>query len=136
MCILAYMVKQLFLIVHECVLSHINHVQLIVAPMGCSPPGSSIHGISQARTLKWVAIYISRGPSPPRDQTQVSCIGRQILYRWANWVHWKQCFLFSNSNWKHNMRNSVYFVSKYTMTHINSTFPDLCEETVKLYWST
>ena len=79
--ILAYMVKQLFLIVHECVLSHINHVQLIVAPMGCSPPGSSIHGISQARTLKWVAIYISRGPSPPRDQTQVSCIGRQILYR-------------------------------------------------------
>ena len=67
MCILAYMVKQLLLIVHECVLSHVNHVQLFVTPMGCSPPGSSIHGISQARILKWVAIYISRGPSQLRD---------------------------------------------------------------------
>ena len=49
-------------------------------PMDCSPPGSSVHGILQARTLEWVAISISRGSSQPRDPTQVSCIGRQILY--------------------------------------------------------
>ena len=34
----------------------------------CSPPGSSVHGISQARTVKWVAISSSRGSSRPRDQ--------------------------------------------------------------------
>ena len=33
-------------------------------PMDCSSPGSSVHGISQARTLEWVPIYLSRGSSP------------------------------------------------------------------------
>ena len=46
----------------------------------CSPPGSSVHGISQARILEWVVISFSRGSSQPRDQTHVSSIGRQILY--------------------------------------------------------
>ena len=41
-------------------------------PRDCSPPGSSIHGILQARVLEWVAIAFSRGSSQPRDQTQVS----------------------------------------------------------------
>ena len=45
-------------------------------PMGCSPPGSSVHGIFQARILEWVAISFSRGSSRPRDQIWVSCIGR------------------------------------------------------------
>ena len=48
--------------------------------MDCSPPGSSVHGILQARILEWAAILFSRRSSPPRDQTPVSCIGRQILY--------------------------------------------------------
>ena len=43
-------------------------------PMDCSPPGSSVHGILQARILEWLAIPFSRGSSQPRDQTQVSCI--------------------------------------------------------------
>ena len=43
-------------------------------PMECSPPGSSVHGILQARTLEWVAMLSSRGPSRPRDRTRVSCI--------------------------------------------------------------
>ena len=43
-------------------------------PMNCSPPRSSIHGISQARILEWVVISSSRGSSPPRDWTQVSCM--------------------------------------------------------------
>ena len=43
-------------------------------PMGCSLPGSSIHGILQARILEWVAISFSRGSSWPRNRTQVSCI--------------------------------------------------------------
>ena len=43
-------------------------------PVGYSLPGSSIHGILQARILEWVAMPSSRGSSQPRDQTQVSCI--------------------------------------------------------------
>ena len=42
--------------------------------MGCSPPGSSVHGIFQARILEWVAIPFSRRSSQPRVRTQVSCI--------------------------------------------------------------
>ena len=52
-------------------------------PMGCSPPGSSVHGILQARILEWVAIFYSRRSSWPRDWTHVSCIGKWILYCWA-----------------------------------------------------
>ena len=42
--------------------------------MDCSPPGSSVHGILQARTLEWVAVPSSRASSQPRDQTHVSCV--------------------------------------------------------------
>ena len=45
--------------------------------------GSSVHGISQERILEWVSIPFSRGSSWPRDRTQVSWIGRWILYCWA-----------------------------------------------------
>ena len=54
--------------------------------MDCSPPGSSVHGILQARTLEWVAISYPRGSSQPRDWTRVSFVPyRQILYHWATW---------------------------------------------------
>ena len=49
----------------------------------CSPPGSPVHGILQARILEWVAISLSRGSSRLRDLIHVSCIGRRILYLWA-----------------------------------------------------
>ena len=52
-------------------------------PMDCSSPGSSIHGILQARILEWVAISFSRGSSQPRDQTQVSCIAGRHFNFWA-----------------------------------------------------
>ena len=42
--------------------------------MDCSPPGSSVHGIFQARILEGVTISFSRGSSQPRDQTWISCI--------------------------------------------------------------
>ena len=41
--------------------------------MDYSPPGSTLHGIFQGRTLEWVAMLFSRGPSQPRDRTHVSC---------------------------------------------------------------
>ena len=54
-------------------------------PMGCSPPGSSVRGIFQARILEWIAISFSRGSSQPSDRTHISCIDRWILYHWATW---------------------------------------------------
>ena len=47
--------------------------------MNYSPPGSSVHGILQARILEWVAVPFSRGSSQPRDQTLVSCIAGRFL---------------------------------------------------------
>ena len=43
-------------------------------PMDCNPPGSSVHGILQVRTLEWVSISFSRGSSCPRDGTLVYCV--------------------------------------------------------------
>ena len=52
-------------------------------PMDCSLPGSSIHGIFQARILEWVAISFSRGAFRPRDWTQVSHIVGRCFTVWA-----------------------------------------------------
>ena len=54
-------------------------------PMDCSPPSSSVHGISHAKILEQVAISSSRGSPQPRDRICVSCIDRWILYPWATW---------------------------------------------------
>ena len=53
--------------------------------MHCSPPGSSVHGISQARILKCLVFFFFKGSFQPRDQTHGYCIGRRILYHWATW---------------------------------------------------
>ena len=67
-------------------------------PTDCSPPGFSVHGLSQARTLRWVAISFSRGSAWPSSLTQGSYIGRKILYHWAVSIayhlpHSLQCLL-------------------------------------------
>ena len=51
--------------------------------MDCSPPGSSVHGILQARVLEWVAMSFSRGTSPPRNWTQVSHVVGRCSPDWA-----------------------------------------------------
>ena len=51
--------------------------------MDCSPPGSSVHGISQAKIPEGVVISFCRRSSQPRDRICVSFIGRWIIYHWA-----------------------------------------------------
>ena len=51
-------------------------------PMDCSLPGSSVHGILQARVVEWVAISFFRGSSWPRDWTWVSHIGGRHFNLW------------------------------------------------------
>ena len=50
--------------------------------MDCSPPGSSVHGVLQAKILEWAAVPFSRGSSWPRDQTQVSCTECRFFTIW------------------------------------------------------
>ena len=52
-------------------------------PLDCSPPGSSVHEVFQARILEWVAIPFPRGSSQPRDWTQVSLSVGRFLTSWA-----------------------------------------------------
>ena len=51
---------------------HVHSAMILFDPMDCSPPGSSVHGISQARILEWVSISYSRESSQPRNQTHDS----------------------------------------------------------------
>ena len=81
-------------------------------PMDCSPSGSSVHGILQARILEWIGIPFSRGSSQPRDRTQVSCIAGRFFTVWATGktnqgsnptpLHWKHRVLntrLSGKSW-------------------------------------
>ena len=81
--------------------NHVNHTQLRVCvcvcaqlcttlcdSMDCSPPGSSVHGILQAKIREWVAMPSSRGSPQPRDRphvSYVSCIGRGLFTSRATW---------------------------------------------------
>ena len=66
-------------------------------PADCSPPGSSAHGILQARVLEWVAISFSRGSARPRDWTQVSHIAGRRFNLWATRGS-HQCHLWGTYN--------------------------------------
>ena len=84
--------------------------------MDCSPPGSSVHGISQARILELAAISYSRGSSQPRGRTCNSCISyisRQILYH--STMPWE------NHNSKIPMHPNVQFSSDAQLQ------PTLCD---------
>ena len=57
----------------------VSYVWLFATPGTCNLPGSSVHGILQARILKWVAMPSSKRSSQLRDRTQVSCIAGRFL---------------------------------------------------------
>ena len=64
--------------------------------MDCSLPGSSVHGILQARILEWAAMPSSRGSSQPRDRIQVSRIAGRFFMVWATretQEYWSGCLL-------------------------------------------
>ena len=78
--ILSHLLCYIFLICTYCCCCLFTRLCLTL----CNPmAGSSVHKVSQASILEWVAIFFSRGSSQPRDQTHGSCFVRQILYHWA-----------------------------------------------------
>ena len=80
-------------------------------PIDCSPPGSSVHGIFQARILKWVEISFSWGSSQTRDQNWVSCIASGFFTNWASReIPYFSCvFCFSWPSWLHR----IYFIKDW-----------------------
>ena len=93
--------------------------------MHCSPLGSSIHGISQARILEWVAVSFSRGSSRSREWTHFSCVGRWILYHWAT----RRQLLFSRSVVSNSLRPCGL---QPTRLPCPSPFPEACSNSCPL----
>ena len=80
---ITFLIKFIFKKSVQCFYSILQVCPTLCDPMDCSPPGSSVHGVLQARVLEWVSMPSSRGSSLSRDQTHISyasCIGRQVLY--------------------------------------------------------
>ena len=98
---------------YACVLSHFSCPSLF-NPLNCSPLGSSVHEIPQARVLEWIAMLSSRGSFQPRDLTQVSLIAGRFFTSWATWealsileVKWSKIHsVMSNSLWPHELYSS------------------------------
>ena len=65
------------------VVQSLSHIPLFFVAMDCRLLGYSVRGFSHGTILEWVAISSSRVSLWPRDQTHISCIGKQILYHWA-----------------------------------------------------
>ena len=84
-----------------CVCVHAKSLQLcqtLCDPMHCSPPGPSVHGISQARILEWVAISLTRGSSQLKDGNRVSCIAgslHQMSYPGKSLLSYSELITFS-----------------------------------------
>ena len=87
---------QCYAVVHCCLF--IELCMILCNPLDCSQPGSSVHGISQARILEWVAVSFSRGSSQPRwnqcllhgqaDSLPLSHQERLIQHIWHHFIYW------------------------------------------------
>ena len=70
-----------YVCLEKCVCVCTQSCPTLCNPMDCSPPGSSVHGILQARTLEWIVISFSRGSSQSRESNPHLLHCRQILYQ-------------------------------------------------------
>ena len=112
--------------------------------MDCSLPGSSVHGMLQAKILEWVAISSSRGSSSLRDRTCifcVSCTGRWILYHCATREALDMLNEKKNRQRKRPKESSelsIYFRFEWTNTGIPKFLPGIyasngCSATNRLF---
>ena len=94
----------------------------LCSPMDCNPPGSSVHGILQAKILEWVAIPFSKGTSWPRDQTWVSCTAGRFFIVWVTSEPWK-IFMLSLKVSEHRGHGVPSFVGYKNFWHLGFTYP-------------
>ena len=101
--------------------------------MVCNPPGSSFHGILQARILEWVTIPFSRESSWPREQTLVSCkVGRFFTFRATRELAWifKPIFQKKNNNnnkKKNHILSSLQLKQVVQFSSVTQSCPTLCD---------
>ena len=101
-------------------------------PMNCSPPGSSVHGISQARILNWVCHFLLWGSSWPRDRTWVSCLaggffsteppGKPFRHYYPSELQGPSCFRLLH-NLKRNTKGGWKNILKLAIAHITTSYP-------------
>ena len=103
--------------------------------MDCSPPDFSVHGISQAILLEWLAVPFSRESSRPRDRTQVSYIEGRFFTIWATrgaqlrlteLLGWNTDPIGLVSSWSETPENSLCISVSFPLS--SSPAPTLCEE--------
>ena len=104
---------------NTCILVNCSIVQLLSCvllfrnPMDCSPPGSSVHGISQARILEWMAISFSRESAWARDWTHISCIAGRFFTAEEPSLLRYSTFLIVHSSWTwRHLFCCAYFLRK------------------------
>ena len=118
------------------VVLHAQSYPTLCYPMDCRPPGSTVHGIFQARILEWVDISYTSGSSQPRDRVCVfcvSCIVKQILYHYAtckppelSLYHKKsssaklliRLFCHPSAHTQTPLNSLYYFVCRYWLVHV------------------
>ena len=108
-----YISNIIFFSLKECESEVIQSCPTLCNLVDCSPPGSSVHEILQARLLKWVAISFSRGSSWPRDQTRVSCTASSFFYRVCHQPHelsWARTAQLSSFWPRVRLRENKYLV--------------------------
>ena len=81
-------------------------------PMDCRPPGSSVHEVSQARVLEWVAVAFSRGSSWSRDQTQVSYLAGRFFTTESPGTPIIQESFPEGKNWTRDQKETLYIRGK------------------------
>ena len=88
-----------------CVCSVVQLCPTLCDPIDCSPPGSTVHGIFQARILEWVSISYSKGSFQPKHRTHVSCIASGLLPRGKPLETTKVAFQEKESELNHTGRS-------------------------------
>ena len=127
-------------LVYEYVVQEKNHYSHFTEsdslwPIDCSPPGSSVYGILQARILGWVAIPFSREFSWCKDWTHMSCIpGRVFTTEPPGSSHHRRPFLSSLSypceRWMFTKPIVAYFmidVNQAIMLYTVNFYSDVCQ---------
>ena len=112
--------------------------------MDCSLPGSSTHGISQARILEWVTIPFSRGSSRPRDQTRASRTAGRFFTTWVTrespGPHRKSNILNLSFGWEHSKElqsrnkelfNSIHLQGAYNLIDTYNILSDKWQDEEK-----
>ena len=110
------------------VVESLSCVRLFCNPMNYSPPGFSVHGVSQARILEWVAIPFSRGSSRLRDRTQVSRVAGGFFTTEPDSLPFKMCvgmlaFYFSMESCKITRFQKVKYNQEKELKAGIHTFP-------------